>query len=132
MAGKVEWYGPEHGRGSLDDTVSHLPGVRKSIEQGARKIYRHAQLLHSAHSKTGDSKIELEGSPPHLLDWYVLLTDVERGNWGEGGDDDEGAPSNPDRSAMSIEFGWTDKHGNVHEGLHILGRAMNAAVRKHL
>lgn len=126
MAGEVEWYGPETGRGSLDDTVSHMPGVRRAVESGAKKIGRHAEMLLSAHHKTGASKIELEGAPPRLLDWYVLLTDPDPGGEGKGG------KNKRDRSAMSIEFGWTDKDGEFHDGLHILGQAMNSAVRKNL
>lgn len=121
--GVVEWYGPEHGKGSLDDTVSHLPGVRAAVKSGAMKIYRHAYSLHATHSKTGASAIDIEGSPPRDLDWYVYLTDVESG---------DSESSNPDRSAMSIEFGWTDRGGEYHEGLHILKRAMDSAVRKHV
>lgn len=122
-AGKVEWYGRPTGRGSLDDTVSHLDGVRNEVKRAAWSLYRHAARLHATHSKTGASAIDIEGAPPRLLDWYVYLTDVESG---------DSESNNPDRSAMSIEFGWTDKNDVFHDGLHILGRAMNAAVRRHV
>jgi hypothetical protein len=36
-----------------------------------------------------------------------------------------------DRSAMSIEFGWTTKKGKEVPGLHILGGAMNRAVARY-
>jgi hypothetical protein len=55
-----------------------------------------------------------------------------------GGKDRTGKPNVADRSAMSIEFGWTQthafgkklKHPVHHDGLHLMRWAMNSHVRR--
>lgn len=130
--GDIEWYEPyrsnERGPKSLDAMVAHMKGVRLELETTAHKIALYANMELAVHHKTGSAHISIEGSPPHKLDIHVLLKDTDPGGEGKAG------ANRADRSAMSIEFGWTQTHAFGrrlkkpirHDGLHILRNAMKA------
>lgn len=133
--GTIEWYHKERGgRGPESSTgavVSHLPGVKNALANQARGMANQAWLVLSWHRHTGAARIEVE---KHNLDWYVLLTDADPGG------NVKGVWQNQmDRSAMSIEFGWTQTHvfGKKlkkpihHDGLNILGGVMDRAARRY-
>jgi hypothetical protein len=112
---------------NVEDTVSHLDPVRKAVYGKATGMAREAGVALARHRRTGAAHINVTLSPPRKLDATVELHDADPGG---------GAPSK-DRSAMSIEFGWTqteDSKGNKlkapieHKGLHILGNVMNRAI----
>jgi hypothetical protein len=131
-----EWYeqfGKDRGKGSIGDYVAHMDGVRLELQAVAVRAFIRAQMELAVHHRTGTAHVKIEHAPMHLLDWYVLLTDVDPGG--------EGKPGNhQDRSVMSIEFGWHQtrrmakhkggaRHGQRtfgHDGLHILGKAMDS------
>ena len=120
----IEWYGPERGKGSVESHVSHMDGTRAAVLGAAMGIGRDAAANLSAHYRRGNAYIEVEGAPPRKLDAYVYLRDSDPGGEGKGG------KNKNDRSAMSIEFGWTTKNGEFVPGLHILGNAMKRAAAK--
>lgn len=128
----IEWYGPARGKGSVEDIVSHMPQVRNAVHEKAMDMGFLAELLLLEHRRTGAAKIRVEGAPPRKLDSYVYLEDADPGGEGEG-------RNMADRSAMSIEFGWTQTHAFGkrlkqpihHDGLHILGQVMNRAARRY-
>ena len=133
--GTIHWYHKERGgRGPESTTaavVSYLPGVNNALAESARGMASDAWVNLIRHRRTGAAKIEVE---KHHLDWYVLLTDADPGG------NVKGVWRNQmDRSAMSIEFGWTQTHvfGKKlkvpihHDGLNILGGAMERAARRH-
>lgn len=119
--------GPESSTGAV---VSHLPGVGRSLADKAHAMGTEAHLRLALHHRTGAAKVEVE---KHALDWYVKLTDVDPGGEGLAG------RNKGDRSAMSIEFGWTQTHvfGKRlkrpihHDGLNILGGVMDRAARRY-
>jgi hypothetical protein len=130
----IEWKHPARGgkgpESSTGAVVSHLPGVKNALALQARGMASDAWVSLSAHRKTGGAKIEVE---KHWLDWYVLLTDADPGGsvkvW----------KNSMDRSAMSIEFGWTQTHAFGrklkqpihHDGLNILGGVIDRAARRY-
>lgn len=128
---EFEWYenyGADRGKGSIGDLVSHMPGVRIELRVTATKIYMAAQIELAVHHKHANgAKITMTSPPIHKLDFYVWLKDMDPG--GEGRE-----TNRQDRSAMSIEFGWTQTHAygkklkrkRKHDGLHILGKAMKS------
>jgi hypothetical protein len=116
--GDVEWYGPERGRNSVEDVVSHLPGVRAALAGKAMGMAREAAALLAVHHRKGQAYIDVVGAPPRKLDWYIHLRDADPGGKGKAG------KNRADRSAMSIEFGWVTKSGKHVEGLHILGNVI--------
>lgn len=130
----IEWYHKERGgRGPESSTgavVSHLPGVKNALAEKARSMASSAWLSLAWHRQTGAARIEVE---KHDLDWYVVLKDADPGGEGIAG------KNRMDRSAMSIEFGWTQTHvfGNKleqpirHPGLNILGGVMDRAARRY-
>ena len=138
-AGDIEWLTPEGspapltGRGSVEDTVSHLPEVKRAVQGKAEGMAREASLELLAHTKTGSAHIVVEGAPPRQLDAWIILQDPDPGGEGKAG------KNKADRSAMSIEFGWTQTHvfGKRlkkpihHKGLHILGGVMKRAIRRY-
>lgn len=121
----IEWYGPERGSKSVESYVSHLPGTRSAVMGAAMGMGRDAAANLSAHYRKGNAFIEVEGAPPRKLDAYVYLRDSDPGGEGKGG------RNRNDRSAMSIEFGWTTKAGKEVPGLHILGGAMRRASSRY-
>jgi hypothetical protein len=130
----IDWYHKERGgRGPESSTgavVSHLPGVKQALALQARGMASSAWLSLLWHRKTGAAKIEVK---KHDLDWYVTLTDADPGGEGLAG------KNRADRSAMSIEFGWTQTHAFGkklkqpihHPGLNILGGVMDRAARRY-
>jgi hypothetical protein len=134
-AGRIHWYhkakggrGPESSTGAV---VSHHLGVKFTLAQQAYSMGASAMIALAQHRKTGAAKIEVE---KHNLDWYVMLTDADPGGSVKGV-----WRNQMDRSAMSIEFGWTQTHvfGKKlkqpihHDGLHILGGVMDRAARRY-
>lgn len=120
----IEWYGPERGKGSVESHVSHMDGTRAAVLGAAMGIGRDAAANLRAHYRRGNAYIEVEGAPPRKLDAYVYLRDSDPGGEGKAG------KNKFDRSAMSIEFGWTTKKGKEVPGLHILGNAMKRAAAR--
>ena len=121
----IEWYGPDRGPHSVESHVSHMDGTRSAVFGAAMGMGRDASANLSAHYRKGNAFIEVEGAPPRKLDSYVYLRDADPGGEGKGG------RNTTDRSAMSIEFGWTTKTGKDIKGLHILGNAMNKAASRY-
>lgn len=118
---------PLSGKGSVEDTVSHLGATRSAVSGKAQGMGREAAALLSQHHKTGAAHIDVVIPPTTELDAYVMLMD---------NDDGQGGPAT---SAMGIEFGFTQTHRNgkklakpiEHNGLHILGRVMNRTARRY-
>lgn len=126
--GDIHWYLPEHGRNGLNDLVSHMGGVRNAVQYEAWGLAREASMAMAAHRHRGRAHVEMGRHPnasPRTPDWYVYLRDADPGGEGIAG------KNKGDRSAMSIEFGWTTKNGNEVPGLHILGGVMKRAARKY-
>jgi hypothetical protein len=121
----IEWYLPDRGPNSVESLVSHMDGTRSAVFGAAMGMGRDASANLSAHYRKGNAFIEVEGAPPRKLDSYVYLRDADPGGEGKGG------RNTTDRSAMSIEFGWTTKTGKDIKGLHILGNAMNKAASRY-
>jgi hypothetical protein len=141
MASGIEWYYPEHGQipnGTINDIVSHLPGVEREVKLKANSMASEAWLQLMWHHKTGAAHIEVARHPKasaRTPDWYVYMRDRDPGGEGIG----NATGNKRDRSAMSIEFGWTQTHvfGRKlkepihHDGLHILGSVMDRAAAKY-
>lgn len=135
----IDWYYPESGKGadkSLNDIVSHMPQVERAIQVAAVKLAIDATARLAAHRHKGRAEVEIARHPragARTMDWYVYLKDADPGGEGKAG------KNRYDRSAMSIEFGWTQTHAFgrklatpiEHEGLHILKGAMDRAARKY-
>jgi hypothetical protein len=120
---------PLHGKGSVEHTVSHLGATRAAVYGKAVGMGREAAARLGQHRLTGAAHIEVVAPPVTELDAYVALRDS-----------DPGGMLGEDRSAASIEFGWTQTTGfggkplktpRHHDGLHILQRTMNAAARRY-
>jgi hypothetical protein len=142
MVHDIEWKSPNgspspsSGRFSVEDTVSHLDGVRAAIYGKALGMAREASLALSHHHRTGAAHVTVSRHPhagARTPDWYVYLRDADPGGEGKAG------LNKADRSAMSIEFGWTQTHvfGKRlaepihHDGLHILGWVFERAVSRY-
>lgn len=121
----IEWLTPDRGKNSVEDIVSHFPGVREAVMGAAMGMARDASANLSLHYRKGNAFIEVEGAPPRKLDAYVYLRDADPGGEGKAG------RNRRDRSAMSIEFGWTTKTGKDVKGLHVLGNAMKRAASRY-
>ena len=125
----VHLYGDARGIRSVDSLAAHEPVVRLAVQRHAMKIFMQAQIELAAHHDTGATRIQLEGAPPHKLDWYVKMVTPDAGGHGKAG------PNMADRAAMSIEFGWHQTHAfgkrlrrkRHHKGLHVLKNAMARA-----
>jgi hypothetical protein len=127
--GTIDWYVKEYGKNGLGDIVSHQPGVHDATLGAAMGMARVAAANLSAHHDKGHARIEVDRHPNHgkrTPDWYVYLTDTD-----PGGNVTGVWRNQMDRSAMSIEFGWTTKKGKEVPGLHILGGAMKRAVARY-
>lgn len=122
----IEWYGPNRGLNSVEDIVSHMPGVRMAVDVKARAMGREAEALLAMHFRTGSAHVDVARHPrpgARTPDWYIYLRDADPGG--------EGKPGNRrDRSAMSIEFGWVRKDGRTVAGLHILGKVMGRNIQR--
>lgn len=137
----IEWYYPEFGqfpKESINDIVSHLPGVKAAVHGKAMGLGREAAAALGRHHKTGVAHIEVGRHPKaraRTPDWYVYLRDRDPGGGGIG----NAKGNKRDRSAMSIEFGWTQTHvfGKKlavpihHDGLNILGGVIARAAARH-
>lgn len=121
----IEWWTPDRGINSVESIVSHMPGTRAAVMGAAMGIGRDASANLSLHYRKGNAYIEVEGAPPRKLDAYVYLRDSDPGGEGRAG------RNKADRSAMSIEFGWTTKKGKEVPGLHVLGHAMRRAASRY-
>lgn len=121
----ITWLMAPRGRHSLESYLSHLDGTRKAVHGKAMGMGREAAAGLAAHHLKGNAYINVTGAPPRRLDSYVELRDGDPGGRGKAG------KNMRDRSAMSIEFGWTTKNGNDVEGLHILGDVMKRAARRY-
>lgn len=123
----------ERGPNSVEATVSHLEPVRRAVRMKAYQMAAEASGRLAAHRKTGAAHINVTEAPPRLLDSWVELRDADPGGEGKAG------KNQADRSAMSIEFGWTQTHAFGkklkepihHDGLHILGGVMNRAAGRY-
>ena len=121
----IEWLLPAKGKNSVESLVSHMDGTRSAVFGMAMGLARDASANLALHYRKGNAFIEVEGAPPRMLDSYVYLRDSDPGGEGKAG------RNKRDRSAMSIEFGWTTKTGKDIKGLHILGNAMNRAASRY-
>jgi hypothetical protein len=127
----IEWYFPERGKGidkSISDIVTHFPGVEREIRLKANSMASEAWVQLLWHHKSGAAKVEVGRHPndtPRSPDWYVYLKDADPGGEGKAG------RNKYQRSAMSIEFGWTTKKGTDVPGLNILGSVMHRAAAKY-
>jgi len=143
MIGDIEWLTPSgapaplRGKGSVEDTVSHLDAVRSAVYGKALGLGREAAAALGQHHRTGAAHIEVGRHPnagSSTPDWYVYLKDNDPGGAVFGV-----YKNQVDRSAMSIEFGWTQTHvfGNKlkkpipHKGLHILRGVMRRAASRY-
>ena len=122
---EIDWYVPERGPGGLGDIVSNQDGVRRAVQGKAEGMAREAAAGLARHHGKGNAHINVVGAPPRKLDAYVELRDADPGGEGKAG------KNKRDRSAMSIEFGWTTKNGHEVPGLHILGHVMNRAAGRY-
>jgi hypothetical protein len=142
---RVEWYYPASGKGvdkSINDIVAHFPKVEEAVQVAAVKLAIDATARLAAHQKTGSAEIEIARHPKasdRTPDWYVYLRDVDPGGKWHDSTGKGSAGNIPDRSAMSIEFGWIQTHAfgkklatpHKHEGLHILKGAMDRAAGRY-
>lgn len=142
---KIEWYYPQRGKivdGSFNDILSHFPKVEEAIQVAAIKLAIDAGAQLAKHHRSGSAEIQIARHPEagaRTMDWYVYLKDADPGGvWRDS--TGKGTPGNiPDRSAMSIEFGWIQTHAFgkklaapvKHEGLHILKGAMDRAAGRY-
>lgn len=144
MAHDIEWLTPEgapaarRGRKSVEDTVSHLGPVHAAVHRKASSMAFEAAAKLAAHRRKGNAYIELarhENASERTPDWYIYLRDVDPG----GGAGEYVFKNRLDRSAMSIEFGWTQTRAFGkklaapihHDGLHILGGVMERAINRY-
>lgn len=139
MAHDITWLtpggapAPRRGSGSVEDTVSYTWGAWRAVQTKARSMGMEAEAHLLAHRRSGGARIRVVGAPPRKLDAWVVLEDVDPGGEGRAG------KNKADRSAMSIEFGWTQTHAfgkrltvpKHHDGLHILGGVMERAQARY-
>lgn len=142
MAPNIQWLqpngapAPDRGKGSVEDTVSHLGKVTAAVHKKALSIGMDGEANLAAHHRKGNARVVVERHPrasANTPDWYVILKDADPGGKGRGG------KNKVDRSAMSIEFGWVQrkafgkklKSPVPHKGLHILGDAMDRAITRY-
>lgn len=135
----IEWLtpagapSPDHGEGSVEETVSHTWATWRAVQTMANHMALEARGKLAAHHRTGSARIVVTNSPPRYLDAWVSLEDADPGGEGLAGE------NKVDRSAMSIEFGWTQTRafGKAlaepvhHDGLDILGSVMRARIARY-
>ena len=142
MAHDIEWLQPNgapapvRGKGSVEDTVSHLGKVTSAVHKKAIAMGMDAEANLAAHHRKGNARVVVERHPrasADTPDWYIILKDADPGGNGIAG------KNKGDRSAMSIEFGWVQRKAFgkklkapvPHKGLHILGDAMDRATARY-
>ena len=111
MARWIRWYGPDSGKGSVEDTVSHKPQVKAELAYQANLIAARARsnLEVSPRERTGEAQIGIDGpANGRLLDYIVYLDP----GGDRPGEDVKGA-------AINIEA----RHG-------ILSEAVGRAIRR--
>lgn len=84
----------------LNTAVSRHVAVKARTKRLAMGVADRAAARHAQHHDTGDSFIGLEHGD---VNWYISLND-ERGL----------------QRAWNMEFGWHDKNGEFHDGVHSL------------
>lgn len=90
--------GPDHGKGSVDDVVSHAAVVKDAVNAAGRKAYHKAEVKLHAHRNEGHFEVTtMQSGWGSKLDFHIILQD---------NDPDHGSF----KSAASLEFG----HWNVH------------------
>lgn len=100
----IRWYGPNRGRGSVEDVVSHQPQVKAALKFHAGLIYARAasNLEIKPELRTGQSQVGIEGpANGRLLDYVVTLN--------AGGPGDEGT--------VAAAFGIEQHHGILAEAV---------------
>lgn len=105
------WYGPNSGRGSVEDIVSHKPQVKSELRFQANLIYSRAKsnLEVKPETRTGEAQVGIHGpAQGTLLDYYVYLD----AGGDRPGEDTKGAAINIER-----------RHG-------ILAEAVGRAIRR--
>lgn len=135
----IEWLtpggapSPDRGENSVEETVSHTWATWRAVQTKARHMAAEAEVNLARHHRTGSAHIKVVGAPPRKLDAWVVLEDADPGGEGRAG------KNIADRSAMSIEFGWTQTHAfgrklatpKHHDGLDILGSVMRGAIGRY-
>lgn len=93
------WEGPDHGKGSVDDVVSHADVVKSALKRHGMKIYHRAEAKMHAHRDEGHFSVSTmqAGWGKVKLDFYIVLEDS---------DPQDGSF----KSAASLEYG----HWNIH------------------
>jgi hypothetical protein len=141
----IEWYYPESGKGvdkSINDIVTHFPKLDLAIHSKASSLAAQAQARLAAHHRSGAAKVEVDRHPrasARTPDWYVYLRDADPGGKWRNSTGKGKASNIPDRSVMSIEFGWIQTHAFgkklpapiPHDGLGILSGVMNRAAQRY-
>lgn len=141
---KIYWYGPENGKGSTHDRVSHTSPVDQALRSHAYRIAldAHFNLETAPKDRSGSSQIGMQkgnGTPKSDLDYYIYLHDplrkgaaqgIENGHWTHGysrrRNSTLGAAEGPIRNGKNGDGGgsrWV-------EGLHVLDRAAHSAVSR--
>lgn len=96
MARWLTWYGPDRGRGSVEDIVSHKPQVKAALAYEAGLIFARAasNLEVRPETRTGEARVGIDGpGTGRLLDYIVYL----RAGGDEPGEDTKGASINIER-----------------------------------
>jgi hypothetical protein len=141
----IEWLSPDgtpspdDGEGSVEETAAHTWATWRAVQKMANHMALQAQANLSAHHRRGNAKIVVTNSPPRYLDAWVSLEDNDPGGRWRNSTGRGKAANIGDRSAMSIEFGWTQthmmgkrlQHPVHHDGLDILGGVMRAAIARY-
>jgi len=129
---RIYWYGPEFGKGSTHDRVSHTYPVVNSMRSHAYRMAIDARfnLDSSPEHRTGRSQI---GMQQELLDFYVYLHDpenfkaaksIEDGHWAYGyGRARREKLGDAEGPVQATSRRWV-------EGLHPLQRAADAAISR--
>lgn len=92
------WEGPDRGKGSVDDVVSHAEVVKSALKRHGMPIYHRAESALHAHRDQGHFEVTtMQAGWGSKLDFHIILQD---------NDPDSGSF----RSAASLEYG----HWNIH------------------
>lgn len=78
---RIRWYGPDKGKGSTGDRVSHTTPVVDAVKAKANEIGAKAAFLLDSRAlhRTGDSQIHVKHHPTTYLDSWVYLKDPSDG-----------------------------------------------------